>query len=191
MSVVLDGDGEPVIVAWRWEPATPGQAIEVRDGQAALSRLRRAALGAGSMVRLRRLAAERYPLLGNQLDDAEVLDRLAREIDRGNLRLVAAPRGSLGTWGDREEAAEAPPASAREAVTELHWITIELLGEDDLPIAGQRYRIELPDGSVREGSLDGLGVARVHGIEQAGSCTVTFPDLDEEAWTKVGTTSVP
>lgn len=61
------------------------------------------------------------------------------------------------------------------------WIEIELVGEDKKPIPGERYRITLPDGSVAEGTLDEKGFARVEGFEP-GSCMVTFPDLDQDAW---------
>jgi hypothetical protein len=61
------------------------------------------------------------------------------------------------------------------------WIEIELVGEDDKPIPGEKYKITLPDGSVDQGTLDQNGLARVEGFE-AGTCKVTFPDLDKEAW---------
>jgi hypothetical protein len=64
------------------------------------------------------------------------------------------------------------------------WVEIELVGEDDKPLPGERYRITLPDDSVAEGTLDEKGFARVAGFEPGG-CKVTFPDLDEEAWEKV------
>ena len=64
---------------------------------------------------------------------------------------------------------------------ETAWIEIQLVGEDDEPIAGERYRITLPDGSVDEGSLDGDGVARVEGFDP-GDCKITFPELDKDAW---------
>ena len=35
--------------------------------------------------------------------------------------------------------------------------------------------------SNREGTLDEKGLARVEGIPE-GSCKVTFPDLDKDAW---------
>jgi len=62
-----------------------------------------------------------------------------------------------------------------------NWVEIELVGEDGSPVAGERYRIELPDGSVAEGSLDGNGRARIDGIDP-GTCTITFPNLDKDAW---------
>ena len=59
----------------------------------------------------------------------------------------------------------------------------EVFGEDDLPIPNVRYEIELPDGRVKRGTLDGDGTARVDGIPTGGTCQVRFPTLDEEAWT--------
>jgi hypothetical protein len=64
------------------------------------------------------------------------------------------------------------------------WIEIEMVGEDDKPIPGEHYRITMPDGTVREGTLDHKGFARVEGMEP-GTCKVTFPDLDKDAWEKL------
>ena len=61
------------------------------------------------------------------------------------------------------------------------WIAIELIGEDDKPIPGAAYRILLTDGSAKDGVLDGDGSARVDGIDP-GTCMVTFPGLDQDAW---------
>jgi hypothetical protein len=61
------------------------------------------------------------------------------------------------------------------------WIAIQLVGEDGKPIPNVAYRIVLTDGSTREGNLDEEGSARVDGIDP-GTCVVTFPELDQEAW---------
>ncbi len=61
------------------------------------------------------------------------------------------------------------------------WIEIELVGEDGGPIAGEKYRITLPDATVDEGTLDQNGCVRVEGFAP-GNCKITFPDLDGEAW---------
>ena len=61
------------------------------------------------------------------------------------------------------------------------WIEIELVGEDDKPIVGEKYKLTLPDGTVAEGTLDQKGWARVEGFEK-GDCQVTFPSLDQDAW---------
>jgi hypothetical protein len=50
------------------------------------------------------------------------------------------------------------------------------------PVPGEKYRVTLPDGTtVAEGTLDSKGHARVEGIDP-GTCKVTFPDLDKNAW---------
>jgi hypothetical protein len=64
------------------------------------------------------------------------------------------------------------------------WIEIELVDEEDEPVPGEAYRITLPDGeTVAEGTLSDKGFARVDGIDP-GSCKITFPDLDKDAWEK-------
>ncbi len=76
-----------------------------------------------------------------------------------------------------------PPQTAEEKAQKPSWIEIELVDEDGAPVPGERYRIELPDGSVAQGTLDAKGVARVEGIEP-GNCKITFPNLDKDAWEK-------
>jgi type VI secretion system secreted protein VgrG len=68
----------------------------------------------------------------------------------------------------------------------LSWIEIELVDEADKPVPGEPYCITLPDGqTVAEGTLDEKGFARVDGIEP-GMCRVTFPQLDEPLWERIG-----
>jgi len=84
----------------------------------------------------------------------------------------------------RSAASDAPthdPAS-EENKDKTHWIEIALVGEDGKPLPGEPYRITLPDGStVADGTLDEKGRARVEKID-SGTCKVTFPNLDKEAW---------
>jgi hypothetical protein len=80
----------------------------------------------------------------------------------------------------RDDASAADDGSEEEKKS---WIEIELIDEDDEPVPGERYQIELPDGSVARGTLDQNGFARVDGIDP-GTCKVTFPELDKEAWEK-------
>jgi hypothetical protein len=67
------------------------------------------------------------------------------------------------------------------------WIEVQLIGEDDKPIPYQKYLVTLPGGATRSGTLDEEGKARIEGIP-AGTCKVSFPDLDKDAWTPVETT---
>ena len=56
-----------------------------------------------------------------------------------------------------------------------------MVGADDRPISGERYEVVLPGGERKTGTTDAAGKARFSGIDP-GSCTVSFPDLDEDAW---------
>jgi hypothetical protein len=64
------------------------------------------------------------------------------------------------------------------------WIEIQLVGEDDVPIPGEKYALELPGGKLLEGTLDKEGKARVESISP-GQCRVGFPDRDKSAWMSI------
>jgi hypothetical protein len=74
-------------------------------------------------------------------------------------------------------------AFAPTTVTEVKtdWIEIRMVAPDGKPVPGLAFRIDLPDGTFKEGVLDGEGRARYDGIE-AGQCRITFPTLDKDAW---------
>ncbi len=65
------------------------------------------------------------------------------------------------------------------------WIEIKLLDDDGNPVAGELYRVTLPDGStIAEGTTDEKGYAKVSNIDP-GNCQVTFPRLDKSSWKKI------
>lgn len=110
--------------------------------------------------------------------DAEDAD----EADPGEVAEVKARQRETQTG--KYGTVQAPPFQpTEEEEEEKTWIEIELVDEDDNPIPGERYEIELPDGSVARGTLDNNGFARVEGIDP-GTCQITFPELDQEAWEK-------
>lgn len=61
------------------------------------------------------------------------------------------------------------------------WVEVRLVDEDGKPVGGQRYKIRLPDSSLREGVLDDQGTVRFDGI-LPGQCTVSFTTVDEREW---------
>ena len=63
----------------------------------------------------------------------------------------------------------------------FHWLEIELIGEDNKPIPNEKYKVILPDGSIKEGNLDRDGWATLES-SSFGDCEVTFPELDKTAW---------
>ena len=83
-----------------------------------------------------------------------------------------------------EKTAESDDASNEKTEEKNDWIEIELVGEDDNPIPGEKYEVTLPDGSLASGTLDGDGFARIEGFDP-GECQISFPALDKEAWEKL------
>lgn len=114
------------------------------------------------------------------------LDDLERRLERIEARLgiVVFSRCGPGTWSDvvqiepQEEPAPEPAPAAVAEPDEEHWLQIKLAEDDGTPRAGERYRVELPDGRVIEGRLDRNGMARVENIDDPGSAVVTFPDME-------------
>lgn len=77
----------------------------------------------------------------------------------------------------------------KPADAKVHWIEIELIGENDKPIPHEEYAMRLPDGTQIEGYLDANGFARIGNIPAAGGCLVQFPQLDKDAWEPIESTS--
>jgi len=63
-----------------------------------------------------------------------------------------------------------------------HWISIQLLDDDDNPVPGEAYKVKLPTGDINTGYLDDNGCARLDGIPVTGTCQVSFPRIDGDDW---------
>jgi hypothetical protein len=162
-----------------------------------LELLVRSALSAGEAPALRKALGELMLSLG-ALPHPRDWDRLPRStIEREVLRALAGAH-EIGALAIERVApvptpllGEAPPSayspsSSSSATSERPapvktWIAFELVGDDGLPVAGERYRVTLPDGSVREGALDASGRARFDDID-LGQCKFSLTDRDGEAW---------
>ena len=89
-----------------------------------------------------------------------------------------------GKYGSEQVKPHKPPETEEEAEEKKSWIEIEMVDEEDEPVTSEKYKITLPDDSVAQGTLDGKGFARVEGIDP-GTCKITFPELDKDAWEKI------
>jgi hypothetical protein len=116
------------------------------------------------------------PAKPDKAEDADVAD--PGKVEEAK---TAQTQQKTGKYGEPQPKPHKPPDENDETTTKKSWIEIELVDEADEPVPGQAYEITLPDGSVAKGTLDGKGFARVEGIEP-GTCKVTFPDLDKDAW---------
>src|SRR5262245_4186278 len=72
-------------------------------------------------------------------------------------------------------------ASGKEDPKKTSWIELVLVDMNGKGIAGESWEIEAPDGQLFSGTTDQNGKARLEGIDP-GSCQITFPRLDKEAW---------
>lgn len=80
------------------------------------------------------------------------------------------------------------PGKAGDKLRLHSWIEVQLVGEDDSPIPGEAYEIRLPGGTLVSGTLDDQGSVRIDALAP-GTCKVSFPNLDKDAWTPIETTS--
>ena len=76
------------------------------------------------------------------------------------------------------EPPEDQPEPFPSSDADLTFIAIEVRDQDGKLVRDRRYRIELPDGEVHEGLTGFDGKARVDGIVQGGTATVTLPPPD-------------
>lgn len=172
----------------RGQPGAAGRRVEFEGVREATAWLSRVLADPGEAMRLRRLAGSlAYGAPAG--DDVDVLGRLAAALVSGRLVLVrlgpvVKPR--------RRPIAEARERDARrddfellqEARRDNHWIEIELVGEDGVGLPGHRCVLVDGAGVERSAMTDGLGVVRWTRLPP-GTCRVSFPDLDADAWQEV------
>ncbi len=114
--------------------------------------------------------------------------RIQRDLESafklGRLYLLRTRTGPMANLAAGQSAVQAPPAAKapRPApASEKTWIEIQLVDQNDHPVANQRYRLKITDNSYRDGTLPADGTVRVSGIDP-GTCELTFLDLDGREW---------
>lgn len=157
----------------------------------------RSVIGHGSekVGRMRSFLAEDGECNVLRLTDQQVIDQIASELAQGRLVLFrqvlteeAKARFSWHSAPPKPLPATVWPSShraRRDDDVPTHWIEIQMIGEDDNPIAGEAYTVKLPNGALITGRLDENGWARIESISSAGECHISFPRLDRRAWSKV------
>jgi len=172
--VARAGDS-PVLNGWsRLPPAFVRAALEraLASGASAIYQLHEA-LGGSRRSGLARAAHE--------AQRREILRRLEEAFRCGELIAYRRPPPVVHHVVPESHPEPEPLPEQPIAETPENYVTIQLVGEDGAGIPGVRYRVLLPDQSIREGMLDGSGSATVRG-RFSGTCKVSFPELDSEAW---------
>jgi hypothetical protein len=169
-----------------WDEEDTGEEIcQFRDRVSAYSFLRSLLHDSLSMVHARRILATISSSWDiSRLNDHQVLEQLALQLVSGRFTIRRIPAFEMGPSSAKPLPEVSEPEQAPEIVHEKEekvWIEIMLVDETNHPVAGERFRILLPNGKKVEGKTDSRGMARVDNIDP-GTCQVTFPYLDREAW---------
>jgi hypothetical protein len=117
----------------------------------------------------------------SSLERRSFLEQVWTEVEEafqaGRLALVQLPR-PVFIPSEREEIDDSDWEDESEPTS---WVGIQLEDEDGEPVPGQRVRIKLADGSMRESVSDDKGRIRLDGIPQ-GNCQVEFVGIDASDW---------
>lgn len=161
-----------------------GVRIRVASRGQALVLLRELGHDAWGMAALRRVYAEAVGRTSICWEgDRAVLEELAQRLTSGALKAHAvelpAPRVPAFALLPVSEAVQPKPPPPKPK----KWFEIELVDDGDppSPMAGAKFRVELPDGRVIEGQLDDAGKAKIEAVELS-ECKITFPDFDDKEW---------
>lgn len=159
------------------------------DPVAAAAFVRALAASAGSFAAVRALLSSELGTV-HGLDDAEVERALAHRLASGRMIAERLDPISLFAHDGSPEEVEPPPGPTVAPTTPRTWIEIELVDTEGNPIPDELYWIQLPDGSVREGRLNGGGRAYFGDLDP-GECDIRWPNLDGEAFAPLGEPAVP
>jgi hypothetical protein len=149
------------------------------DGHLVDSFLRALAAAPAELLALRRRFGHGY-----RTSLEESLRQFRFALDSGRLSLtrcrMPGQQRSVGAGPEADAGEQAGRSAPVRAIKT--WIEIELIDENENPVPGALYKIELPDGRLVKGRLDSFGLTRYSNIDP-GNCLVSFPEIYE--WTAV------
>ncbi len=113
----------------------------------------------------------------------ELIRQLEEAFRRHLLICLRVPHIIYGAISQKDDDKPAPPPAPPppRPTKKKTWIEIELVDDKGKPMAGERYRIVLPDGSQDEAKLDSKGRALISNLDP-GECQISFPDIDGREW---------
>jgi type VI secretion system secreted protein VgrG len=94
---------------------------------------------------------------------------------------AAAALAAASSQAPPVDSAQKHKPESEENKEKKNWVEVHLVDESGADVPNETVRITLPDGTVAEGTTNEKGKYRVDGIDP-GNCTVTFPNLDQDAW---------
>ncbi len=100
--------------------------------------------------------------------------------DLGNLTDLVE---TLGSEDEHDEDLETEPPRPT-------WIEIEVVDGLGQPVRNRPYRLHLPDGTVRDGTLDDTGIIRFDDVDP-GACRLELPTEDASEWDPLSPANEP
>jgi hypothetical protein len=174
-----------ILASWREGPRGlhgRGALLTACEGRSALARALTFTTPPELSLRYRSLLPD-LQRARPELEAHDMREALLEAVERGELVVFETTLHGRGLGAARvvDEAPAKKPAPAPKQDTT--WVGIVLFDDDEppKPVPYVSYRIELPDGAVRTGMLDGNGRARLDGIDP-GTCKVSFPSFDRRDW---------
>ncbi len=154
--------------------------------------LRRLQADSFGMAALRQMLS--WELCGESVhwaDDDHVIDRAAHLLASGIWHLHPIEAMLVGTQSAKEGDGDPDTAPTQDRPAQdsgagaqkkkLTWVALRLVDGDKRAVAGERYRVVLPDGSTVEGATNSAGEAWFEEIHP-GDCRISFPNLDAREW---------
>jgi hypothetical protein len=120
-------------------------------------------------------------LLSDLLNSARA--RVGQSAGRESLVLLRAkPRSPTTSVAPAAMPVAPPPKPAPAAAPKKRsWIEVRFLDGGGEAISAGRYRVELPNKSIQEGTISSAGTIHLEGIDP-GSCRISLLDLEDAEW---------
>lgn len=101
--------------------------------------------------------------------------------DPGDAAKIEAEQAKTEKLKPGSTTLERSSGSEESEQKDSHWVGIKLKDDQGNPVAGEPFKLKLPDGTIVEGKLNDEGRAEVRGVPE-GKSQVCFPKIDKDQW---------
>lgn len=121
-----------------------------------------------------------YPFELAGLDARRLLDHARRRLEEGSWVLLRKGREALSNEAVAESEAEPPDLTAAVEPAH-HWIQIEVVDDEGLPVPNVLVEIKKPDGRLTTQRTSSEGVLYLADLDP-GQCEIRLLELDATSW---------
>ncbi|MFL5359305.1 type VI secretion system Vgr family protein [Archangium sp.] len=99
-------------------------------------------------------------------------------LEGSSIKMAGAKVQKLGAGSLQSQSIKPNDAPAVADDSPESFVELTLKTSDGETLANQKFELHLPDGTVKKGTLDSAGYAKVQGV-RPGQCTVVLPELED------------